>query len=206
MPSALTSPQARTTSARPLRSPLLLGQGTGATTSWRLSQKQPGLGGMRPDARSPREEEGSGPEGRGGEGAGRWRLAPPLRCPPAAPAPFLTVKRTPRTGHRLPPLCAPLPFSQGFPCGHTPPPPGFWSPKSGFRRCLSRKSEAHKRCWGNLLYSPSPQASAGFSTGGPSIREFRSLLHTVSLLSLHCCGAEVLYLSNPKAEIMSDGS
>ena len=93
-----------------------------------------------PEAAGPRRDAPGCPiaEGRGGErtrGEGRGgdrarRLAPPPRCPPAVPAPFLTGERTPRTGHRLPPLCAPLPFSQGFSCGHTPSPSGFWSPKS----------------------------------------------------------------------------
>ena len=85
LPSALTSTQAQTTSARPPGSPLLLGWGTGATSSWRLPQKQPGLGGMHPDARSRREEEGSGPEGRGGGRAMAPRPSSPL--PPCRPRP-----------------------------------------------------------------------------------------------------------------------
>ncbi|XDB56116.1 PREDICTED: translation initiation factor IF-2-like [Capra hircus] len=84
--SQLPRPEARTTSAQPPGSPLLLGRGTGATTSWRLPQKQPGLGGMRPDARSPREEEGSEPEGRGGGRATAPRPSSPL--PPCRPRPL----------------------------------------------------------------------------------------------------------------------
>ena len=58
-----------------------------------------------------------GADPRGGEGAGRWRLAPPPRCPPAAPAPapFLACERTPRTGHQLPRCVHLCPFLRDSP-------------------------------------------------------------------------------------------
>lgn len=147
-----------------------------AGASPRSSRASAGCARM-PDRRGKRR--GANP--RGGEGAGRRRLAPPPRCPPAAPAPFLACERTPRTGHRLSRCVHLCPFLR-IPLWTHPTFSRLLVPKVlGLRRCLTRKDEAHKRCWGNLLYSPTPQTSAGFSAGGPSIREFRSLPHTVSL-------------------------
>ena len=155
IPSALTSTQARTTSARPPGSPLLLGWGTGATTSWRLPQKQPGLGGMRPDARSRREEGGADPrggEGRGpGDGASPLLPAAPLPPPPPPPPPFSPVKGPLVLGTGYPAVCTSALFS-GIPLWTHPTFSRLLVPKVlGIRRCLTRKDEAHKRCWGNLL-------------------------------------------------------
>lgn len=81
-----TSAQALTASAPPLESPLLLGRGPGAATSWRLPLKRPGLGVMHSDA-------GQAAEGQGGErtrAEGASDGASPLlssRLPTAAPAP-----------------------------------------------------------------------------------------------------------------------
>ena len=56
-----------------------------------------------------------------------------------------------------------------------------------------------------MLGQPLPKPELAFRLVVPPLGS-SDHFYTVSLLSLHCCGAEVLYLSNPKAEIMSDAS
>ncbi|XDC58658.1 hypothetical protein R6Z07M_009840 [Ovis aries] len=160
-----------------------------AVTAWSGDRRNDQLA-PPPEAAGPRRDEPGCPiaEGRGGErtrgegrgpGDGASPLLPAAPLPP--PPPFSPVNGPLGLGTGHPAVCTSALFS-GIPLWTHSTFSRLLVPKVlGLRRCLTRKDEAHKRCWGNLLYSPTPQTSAGFSAGGPSIREFRSLPHTVSL-------------------------
>lgn len=204
MPSCpLTSAQARAASAPPSRSPLLLGRGPGAATSWRLPLKQPGLGGLRSVARPGTRREGSALEGRGPATAPR-----PSSSRPAAhcrPRPFLADSpplpgADPRPAPRLPRRAHFL--SVGHPHflhGSGPQRLGnLEMPDSegwGARMVLWAATFSTVRVpqpvcfflWWSLRQKAQIPSSQGFPSFSP-----------------HCCGAEVLYPSNTNVEIMSD--
>lgn len=121
-----TSAEALTASAPPLESPLLLGRGPGAATSWRLPLKRPGLGEMHSDA-------GQAAEGKGGErtrGEGASDGAPPLlSAAHCRPRPFLADSpSSPRGSLGLDTASRAGSISALFP--EFPSSAGFWSPKS----------------------------------------------------------------------------